>query len=305
MASASDGEAGQLAETVSGSPPETEEGEDNRPDNPRTSELPTTSSDDGAGEQQQIDSDTSGVTDGIVIPLILVESRIRQWAGLSNITEYEGSLWFTTQAGFFRANTEFNTVTFVSGNGPVSGDEFKLVAGKVFFSRKSLYGTGRGLYSMDTDGGNVTRLFDGAAAGFDIDGNTLYYLDIRDGSLYKKDMTDASSEAVRVVDGATDTNVVDTSATGGATGAITADVIICYPSVSAGLEGAVIGTGGFITRRPDHNYDLYYHRPDGQTQRLTEGGSGIPVYFNNRLLYSAWNANETMRYLDLTGLPVQ
>jgi hypothetical protein len=226
---------------------------------------------------------------------LIAESKMRQWTEMSIVQEYDGDLYYTTQAGFFRADSDFTRAVFVCGDGPESGMPFKISHGKVFFRRGALTGGGgQGLYCMELDGTGKRLLYGGDVSSFDYDGDMLYFSDMRDGSLFMLDISGAE---------------VPKPAPLGENGGMSGDSVICY--TAAGLVGSSAASvpadaarpaGGFIARRHDKKYDLYYHSPDGSLRRLTEGGSGIPRYFNGRLLYSSWTAENELRHMDLRAL---
>jgi hypothetical protein len=192
------------------------------------------------------------------------------WFGLSQFLQAGGNLYFASQAGFFSADLEFTHITFICGDGPEIGEDFKIHGDRVFFKRGLASGEG-GLYMMDLDGVAQKRLFGGIARDFDISGNILYYTDEADGALYMLDV-ESESPAVRAFDDDDQTY----------------DAVICR-------EG-----GGLVVRSPVDGYGLYAAEAgDAQTRRITEKGAGVYAYYRDFIYCEDWSSPDTFYRLDI------
>jgi hypothetical protein len=226
----------------------------------------------------------------VVEPRLLSDNGLHMWVGLSQVESYEGRLFFVSQAGFFSADTDFRTAVFICDDGPESYERFKIAGGRVYYRRGGASGEG-GLYVMDLDGGRQRRLYAGEATDFDTDGETFYYIDARDGQIFRRDAVPADASGPE--GGPVSADVPGDAVRVGEAAELTGDAV------------TVCGNGDLVVRSLNDGCNLYlYERggaADSAARKLTEGGAGGAVAFGDFVYYRAWGDRESLYRVDLRG----
>ncbi|MCL2165459.1 MAG: DUF5050 domain-containing protein, partial [Oscillospiraceae bacterium] len=126
---------------------------------------------------------------------VLKDNGLHVLLGISRAVEYDGRLYFASQAGFFSANTDMDSVSFICDDGPQSQEKYEISGGKIFYIYRRPDQAGY-LYMMDIDGDNKIKLLSEPVCDFDIDGYDLYYINAVNGYIYRLDASTGQKEEV-------------------------------------------------------------------------------------------------------------
>ena len=193
----------------------------------------------------------------------LTDPGINLFVGLTQIEKDDDKLYFVSEAGFFRADADFRTVTFLCDDGPNNREKFQIRSGSIFYLNRNSFDK-NGLYVMDLDGNNKKMIIEGnikdfyAMMSFDTDFNdlTVYYIN-QDDYDYIYHGNIRTEQKVLVKD-------------------VSADKIL-------------VENGSIFYRNTSDRFSIYQLETDGsaQTMLINGGGSDLNI-LNDFIYYSNW-----------------
>jgi len=237
------------------------------------------------------DDDRYTAVGGVVRPVELSDNGLRMWQGLTNFIVDGDWLYFVSGAGFFRANIDFTAASFLYGDGPEPGEDFKVSGDRVFYIKSALSGDG-GLYMMDFISGSQILIFSGETAGFDVFGDYIYFTDAADGSLYSLNIGVDIAPVRITIEGALGFDTV----------ICRDDGVILARSINNGHALYLIDIAGELGNRLDDREDVTSgeDEPNGGigVKRLTNGGVSVLANIGDYIYYEAWDMPGRLYRLD-------
>ena len=194
---------------------------------------------------------------GMIQKTKISDNGLHIFMGVSGMVPYNGAVYFSSQAGFFKANAGFTSVTFLFDDGPQSDSKYLIRNGTVFYSVNGGSENG-GIYAVELDGSGKRCVVPGAVMDFDVSGSGeyLYFSGAQD--LIVCRVTLGNGEVMRMNDVKADRLIV-------------AGERLVYRSTGERL-------GLFVLEAGERS------RP----RKLTEGGADNLTVFGDDIFYCDW-----------------